>query len=87
MAIITKVSQPSNNLTGSLNGRIVLDEGRGKISITEQNGNERTRLDIQGLKTYNPDIEEVVRTGEMPDGTYGTTAAKPGETIQTIYGV
>src|SRR5690606_9576086 len=73
MAIIKKITQPGNNLTGSLNGRIVLDEGRGRISVTDTDGSERTRQDIEGFKTFDPVLGEVVRNGLLPDNTYGLT--------------
>ena len=49
MAIVTKITQPGNNLTGSLSGRIVLDEGRGRIVVTDQQGNEKTVQDTDGF--------------------------------------
>lgn len=67
MAIITKITQPGNVLTGSLDGRIVLDEGRGRISITEQSGQERTRLDLLGLTTIRSNGEFANRVGQARD--------------------
>lgn len=49
MAIVKKITQPGNNLTGSLNGRLVLDEGRGRFVVTDTSGNERTVQDIDGF--------------------------------------
>lgn len=85
MNIVETVTTPSQGLTGSLDGRIVLDQGRGRIIVTDTNGIARTVQDVQGFKTYNASSQEVVRNGVMPNGDYGLTAAKPGETIQTIY--
>lgn len=51
MNLVENITIPSQGLTGSLNGRILFDEGRGKISITETSGQERTRLDLLGLTT------------------------------------
>lgn len=64
MAIITKITQAGGNTTSSLNGRIVLDEARGRISITEKSGQERTRLDTLGLTTIRSDGSEVNRVGQ-----------------------
>lgn len=78
MTIVTKITQPGNNLTGSLNGRIVLDEGRGKISITEQSGQERTRIDLLGLTTIRSDGTFAIRTGQAADDNRdGNWVAKP----------
>lgn len=82
MAIITKITQPGQGLTGSLNGRIVLDEGRGKISITEQTGQERTRLDLLGLTTIRSDGTGANRVGqEAVTLTDGIWNAKPSEDL------
>lgn len=77
--IIVNITQPGNNITGSLNGRIVLDEGRGKISITEQSGQERTRLDLLGLTTIRTNGTEANRVGQArSDNRDGIWTAKPG---------
>lgn len=79
MAIVVNITQPGNNLTGSLNGRIVLDEGRGKISITETSGQERTRLDLLGLTTIRTNGEYANRVGQARDDNRdGVWTAKPG---------
>ena len=79
MAIIRKITEPGNALIGSLSGRIVLDEGRGKISITEPGGQERTRLDILGLTTIRSDDTHANRVGQASsDLRDGIWSAKPG---------
>lgn len=79
MAIIKTITEPGNSLTGSLNGRIVLDEGRGTISITEQSGQERTRLDLLGLTTIRSDGTHANRVGQARDDLRdGVWSAKPG---------
>lgn len=83
MAIIVNITQPGNNLTGSLNGRIVLDEGRGKISITEQSGQERTTLDLLGLTTIRSNGQYAGRYGQARDNNRdGAWVAKPGEDLR-----
>lgn len=85
MAIVTKITQPGNNLTGSLNGRIVLDEGRGKISITEQNGQERSRIDLLGLTTIRSDGSYANRVGQAgQDGRDGMWTADPDKDLQDL---
>lgn len=85
MAIITKITQPGNNLTGSLNGRIVLDEGRGKISITEQSGQERSRLDLLGLTTIRSNGTYANRMGQAKTNLRdGTWTANDGEDLKVI---
>lgn len=82
MAIITTIKQPGQGLTGSLNGRIVLDQGRGKISITETNGQERTRLDLLGLTTIRSDGTGANRVGQAAtDLRDGIWTAKSGEDL------
>lgn len=83
MAIIVNITQPGNNLTGSLNGRIVLDEGRGKISVTELSGQERTRLDLLGLTTIRTNGEYSARYGQARDDNRdGAWVAKIGEDLR-----
>lgn len=48
---IENITTPGQGLVGSQNGRIILDEAQGKISITNQSGQERTRLDLSGFLT------------------------------------
>lgn len=67
MNLVETITTPGQGLTGSLNGRIVLDEGRGKISITEQSGQERTRLDLLGLTTIRSDGTYSNRVGQARD--------------------
>lgn len=83
--IIVNITQPGNNLTGSLDGRIVLDEGRGKISITEQGGQERTRLDLLGLTTIRSNGEYANRVGQARDDNRdGVWTASAGEDLRDI---
>lgn len=85
MNIIENISTPSQGLTGSLNGRIVLDEGRGKISITEQSGQERSRLDLLGLTTIRTDATYSGRFGQAKtDFRDGAWVAKSGEDLKII---
>lgn len=87
MAIIVKITQPGNNLTGSLNGRIILDEGRGRISVTEQSGQERTRLDLLGLTTIRSDNTYANRVGQAADDLRdGVWSAEPGEDLADLLG-
>lgn len=85
MAFIEKITQPGNNRSSSLNGRIVFDEGRGKISVTEQSGQERTRLDLLGLTTIRSDGTYANRTGQAEiDLRDGNWTADPGEDLRDL---
>ena len=85
MNIVTKVTTPSQVLTGSLNGRIILNEGRGEISITEQNGQQRTRLDLLGLTTIRSDGTYSNRVGQAEgDSRDGIWTAKPGKDLKVL---
>lgn len=85
MTLEEKITYQSQGITGSLNGRIQLDEGRGRFVVNDESGYERTVQDIDGFKSYNPSIGEVVRTGRMPDNSYGFVSSKEGSTVQDIF--
>ena len=71
----------------TLSGSITIEEATGRLVVRDAISNKQLQvLDRDGLKTYNGSEQEVVRSGQMPDTSYGFTAAKPGETIQSIYG-
>lgn len=79
MAIITKVTQPGNTLTGSLNGRLVIDQGRGQILVTEQSGQERAKMAIDGFTTTRSDNTRYGKLGQADsDGRDIFAVAKPG---------
>lgn len=71
----------------SVTGQVVTQVDVNGLTNNDESGRKLNQLGKQGLKTFNASNgNEVVREGLMPDSTYGLTAAKPGETIQTIYG-
>lgn len=76
MAIITTVKQPGQALTGSLNGRIILDEGRGRFVVTDQSGIERSVQDVDGTHIFDSNGRERSRLDTLglttirSDGTY-----------------
>ena len=72
MGIVTKITTPGNNLTGSLNGRIILDEGRGRFVVTDQAGTERSVQDVEGTHVF--DENGVERTTLNTSGIIGTRA-------------
>lgn len=77
--IIVNITQPGNNLTGSLDGRIVLDEGRGRIVVTEQNGQERSRMAIDGFTVTRSNNTRYGKLGQADsDGRDILAVAKPG---------
>ena len=76
---IESITTPSQGIVGSQNGRIILDEAQGRISITEQSGQERTRLDLLGLTTIRSNNEYANRVGQARDDNRdGMWTAKPG---------
>lgn len=84
---IENITTPGQGLVSSLNGEIQIEESQGRLVIYDPITNQPLNIiDRDGQKTYNGSADEVVRSGKMPDNSYGFTAAKPGETIQTIYG-
>lgn len=85
MTIIKTSTTAGNGLTSSLNGRILLDEGRGKISITEIGGQERTRLDLLGLTTIRSDGTYANRVGQAGNGLRdGIWTAKPTKDLKVL---
>lgn len=79
MAIIKKITQPGNTLTGSLNGRLVFDQGRGTISVTEEGGQERAKMAIDGFTTTRSDNTRYGKFGQADnDGRDILAIAKPG---------
>lgn len=87
MPFVEKITQPTQGLTGSLNGRILLDEGRGKISITEASGQERTRLDLLGLTTIRSNGTYANRVGQAAnDLRDGIWTAEPSADLRVELG-
>lgn len=75
MNIVTTITVPSQGLTGSLSGRLQINEGLGRLSISDTSGRERTRLDVLGLTTSDIDGTERLRAG---------ISRSTGETILAI---
>lgn len=89
MAFIKKITQPGNAITGSLNGRIQLDEGRGRFVVTDTSGVEKTVQDINGFHLFRGPGEESQRYGfayEQDDRDVAIIA-KPGKTVQDVLGI
>ena len=84
MGIVTKITTPGNNLTGSLNGRIILDEGRGRFVTTDGLGVERTVQDVDGIHVFDPDGNERSRIDTLglttirSNGTYANRVGQAG---------
>lgn len=83
MAIITKSTQPTNPLTGSLSGQVQIDEGRGTITFSE-NGVRTFYMDKDGLHM---DIAGEYRLllGKRPDNELDLLITKPGNPIPGIF--
>lgn len=87
MAIITSVTQPGGKTTSTLSGRIVFDESRGKIAITDNDANERTRLDVLGLTTLRANGHYSARYGTIEStGESVAIIALPNEDLKPIVG-
>lgn len=85
--IIKTVTTPGNNIVGSLNGRIQLDEGRGRFVVTDTNGAERTTLDILGLTTKRTDGTYSARYGQIAStGEDVAIIADPGQDLKPEVG-
>lgn len=79
MTIIKTSTTAGNGLTSSLNGRILLDEGRGRITVTEQNGQERSAMAIDGFTVTRGDNTRYGKLGQADsDGREILAIAKPG---------
>lgn len=89
MAIVKKITQPGNTITGSLNGRIQLDEGRGRFVVTDTGGVEKTVQDTNGFHIFRGVNEESQRYGfaNEQDGRDIAIIAKPGKTVRDVLGV
>jgi len=85
MNIVTKVTTPSQVLTGSLSGRIQLDEGRGRFVVTNQSGVEKTVQDIDGFHFYDDGKNERSRIDQLglttirSDGTYSNRVGQASD--------
>lgn len=85
-SLITQTTRyHSQGMVGTLNGRVIIDEGRGKVSITEEGGQERTRLDLLGLTTIRSNATEANRVGQArSDLRDGIWTAKPTEDLRDL---
>jgi len=79
MNLIESITTPSQGFTSSLNGRLVFDEGRGNIVVTEQNGQERSKMAIDGFTVTRTDNTRYGKLGQADsDGRDILAIAKPG---------
>lgn len=74
MTIVVNIRQGGQPLTGSLNGRIQLDEGRGRFVVNDNTGTERTVMDLDGLHANNANGVELTTVD-----TAGVTVGTPAE--------
>lgn len=87
MAFEEKITQPSQGSISTLNGRIVLDQARGAFSITEQSGQERTRIDLLGLTTIRSNGTYANRVGQAKnDLRDGIWTAQPNVDLRNELG-
>lgn len=84
MAFEEKITQPSQGLTGSLSGEILVDEGRGALVISE-NGQDVIVLSRQGLDFFNNAQLNDIRLGTMPDGGRYMLMMKDGYDIDDAF--
>lgn len=81
--IIVNVSQPGNTLNSSLNGRLVFNQGRGEIVVTEQSGQERSKMAIDGVTVTRTDNTRYGKLGQADsDGRDILAIAAPGQDLR-----
>jgi hypothetical protein len=79
MALDKIASYTGQNNTSTFNGKIQLDEIRGRFVVTDNDNNERTIVDIKGLTTIRSDGTYANRVGQASDdGRDGVWTVKPG---------
>lgn len=77
--IIEKITQSGGRTTSSLSGRLVFDETRGRIAVTEQTGQERAAMAIDGFTVTRSDNTRYGKFGQADsDGREILAVAKPG---------
>lgn len=83
MAFEEKITQPSQGLTGSLSGRILLDEGKGALIISE-GGIDLLTITKDGI-LLNDGTDRRMIIGKMPDSNIGVVISKPGYDVVDIF--
>jgi hypothetical protein len=83
MAIVTKITQPGNQIISTLDGKVRIEAGRNRIVSTDAvSGGNLNVWDSQGIKTYDDDANEIARNGRQPDDSVNVAVVNPGETIE-----
>lgn len=80
MAIQTKITQPGNAQTTTLDGQIRLDEGSGRLIVTNAAGIEMVIVSQDGLLLSDGTDRRLI-LGVFPDNTIGLVVSKPGEDV------
>ena len=79
MALDKNVSYTGQKNVSTFNGKIRIDDIRGFVGIADENNVVRSRLDLLGLTTVDPDGTERLRAGiARSDGRSGFWDTKPG---------
>lgn len=77
------VSYGGARRVSTLDGKISLEQNVGKLSVKDNANVERTRVDLLGLTTIDPDGTERLRAGvARTDGRSGVWVSKPGVDIR-----
>lgn len=80
MAIHTRITQPGNTQTSTLGGQIRLDEGSGRLVVTNASGLEMVVVSQDGLLLSDGTDRRLI-LGVFPDNTIGLIVSKPGEDV------
>lgn len=85
MSIITKVTQPGNNLISTLGGQIQIDEGRGLMRIYDsETANDLVVIDRTGF-TFSDGTDRRIKLGSYALRV-GLWISKPGEDVIDLLG-
>jgi len=80
MAIITKITQPGNNLISTLGGQIQIDEGRGMMRIYDSvTQNDLVVIDRTGF-LFSDGVDRRIKIGSFATRV-GLWLSKPGEDV------
>lgn len=69
MAIIKKITQPGNNIVGTLNGKIQIEEGSGRMVVRDATTNRELNVVDGDGYTFSDDNERRLRIGNNPQRT------------------
>ena len=85
MAVITKITQPGNNLISTLGGQIQIDEGRGLMRIYDSTtGTDLVHIDRTGF-LFSDGTDRRIKLGSYASRV-ALWISKPGEDVIDLLG-